>query len=65
MTVLTKRQSQLLTLAAAGKTDVQIAGDLGIAHQTARRHRKLMFQRIGARNIAHAVAIGFRQGWLA
>lgn len=59
---LSPRETQVLQCAARGMCIKQTAETLGIDHFTVRDHRKSLFKRIQARNIAHAVAIGMSQG---
>ena len=56
---LTRRQLQVLVLVAQGGTSRTIAEELGIARDTVRTHAESMKHRLGARTLAHAVAIGF------
>lgn len=57
---LTRRQRQILQLCADGKSTIQIAKRLGLSAETVRVHSKGILARLGARDRAHAVAIGFR-----
>ena len=61
---LTRRQLQVLVLVAQGGTSRMIAEELGIARDTVRTHAEAMKHRLGARTLAHAVAIGFEYGIL-
>jgi len=54
---LTPRQRQVLELAATGATDDEIALQLEIEFPTVRKHLQLAYNRLGAKNKAHAVAM--------
>lgn len=62
---LTPRESQVLNLVAAGKDTSQIAGELYLTDETVKTHRRRVLGKLGANNMQHAVAIGFRKGLLA
>jgi DNA-binding NarL/FixJ family response regulator len=59
---LTKRQRQILQLYADGERTARIAHQLGLSTETVRTHTKALLARLGARDRAHAVAIGLRNG---
>jgi DNA-binding NarL/FixJ family response regulator len=59
--LLTARQRQVLCLVACGLSNVEIGGRLYIAEDTVKTILRVMFKQLGARNRAHAVALGFRQ----
>ncbi|MET9122936.1 LuxR C-terminal-related transcriptional regulator [Streptomyces sp. NPDC004528] len=61
---LSERQMQAMTLIASGGTYASIARRLGITEHSARSHCAAAYDRIGAANAAHAVAICATQGWL-
>lgn len=61
---LSPREAQILELLAEGLTYQEIATRLGIAHETVKRTARDIRERLGARNTANAVAIGFRTGLL-
>ena len=61
---ITPRQLQVLAEASLGKTSRQIALELGIGHDTAKRHLQHACAALEARNTAHAVAKAFEQGLL-
>jgi DNA-binding CsgD family transcriptional regulator len=61
---LSPRETQILELLAEGLTYQEIATRIGISHETVKRTNRGMRERLGARNAAHAVAIGFRIGLL-
>ena len=53
---LTGRQRQVLGLVAAGRTNAELAAELGISVGTVRKHLERIYRSIGARNRAEAVA---------
>jgi two-component system, NarL family, nitrate/nitrite response regulator NarL len=59
---LTERELQVLTGMAAGKSNAQIGRDLYLSEDTIKTHARRLFNKIGARDRAHAVALGMRQG---
>jgi DNA-binding NarL/FixJ family response regulator len=61
---LTRRQRQILQLYADGQPTSRIAHQLGLSTETVRTHTKALLARLGARDRAHAVAIGLRSGMI-
>ena len=59
---LTRRQRQILQLYADGQRTARIAHQLGLSTETIRTHTKALLARLGARDRAHAVAMGLRSG---
>ena|SRR5436190_17118453 len=57
---LTRRQRQILQLYADGQATGAVANHLGLSAETVRTHTKALLARLGARDRAHAVAIGLR-----
>jgi DNA-binding NarL/FixJ family response regulator len=57
---LTSRQQEIVGLAAGGASSKEIARRLGISPTTVRNHFCLIFERLGARNRAQAVALAAR-----
>lgn len=57
-------QRTILHCLANGDTRDEIAAALGIGPETVKTRQAQLYRRLGARNVAHAVAIGFRQGIL-
>jgi DNA-binding NarL/FixJ family response regulator len=57
---LTRRQRQILQMIADGHSTSQAAKRLGLSSETIRTHTKAALARLGARDRAHAVAIGLR-----
>jgi len=54
-----------LRLMADGLTVAEAAAQLHIGHETAKYHLKHVYEKLAARNAAHAVAIGFRSGLIS
>ena len=63
-TDLTAREMQVLRLMAKGLGGHQIAAELGVKFATVAKIRFAMYPKLGARNAAHAVAIGYQRGFL-
>jgi DNA-binding NarL/FixJ family response regulator len=63
--VPTERELEILQLVAVGETNVEIGQRLHITEETVKTHVQHLLRRLSARNRAHAVAIGWRQGFLA
>lgn len=59
---LSPREREVLALVAAGHENKQIARELGLAEATVKGYMTTMFQRLGVRSRAEAVAVGFRHG---
>jgi len=57
---LTRRQRQILQMIADGHSTSLVARRLGLSSETVRTHTKAALARLGARDRAHAVAIGLR-----
>jgi DNA-binding NarL/FixJ family response regulator len=57
---LTRRQRQILQMIADGHSTSATAKRLGLSAETIRTHSKAALARLGARDRAHAVAIGLR-----
>lgn len=64
MTVLTEREQEILEKAAEGYRYEDVAKELRLSETTVKRSACDLFQKLGADNIHHAVAIGFRHGIL-
>lgn len=62
---ITAAQLHVLQLMAAGQTNQAIARRLGITEASVRSRTVALYGKLGARDRAHAVAIGFRQGLLS
>ena len=61
---LSARSLQVLELVADGASNADIARRLFVAPDTVKKHVRKLCRAMGARNRAHAVAIGFRSGLL-
>ena len=61
---LSPRQQEVLELTAEGCDRADLAERLYISKHTAIYHQKLIRQKLCARSMAHAVAVGFRTGVL-
>lgn len=61
---LTRRELDVLRLAAAGLTDQQAADRLGVSVNTVKVHAKRLLRRLGAANRTQAVALGYERGHL-
>lgn len=61
---LSQREHVTLECLASGHSDTQIADALSISESTVRFHLGNVFDKLGARNRCHAVAIGFQSGLL-
>jgi DNA-binding NarL/FixJ family response regulator len=59
---LTARELQVLRLVAAGSTNKEIAGALGVAVSTLERHPSSLYTKIDARGRADAIAYALRHG---
>lgn len=62
---LTKRQIEILHLMARGRTNKEIAGELGIALSTVKNHIHQLLTRFGVESREEAVRSGFRSGILS
>ena len=59
---LTPRQLQLRRALASGRTNKELAHDLGISQATVKSYLKELYERLGVSSRAGAVAYGLRQG---
>jgi DNA-binding NarL/FixJ family response regulator len=59
---LTRRESEVLTLVAAGKTNRAIATELFISEKTVARHVSNIFTKLGLSSRAEAIAYAYRHG---
>jgi DNA-binding CsgD family transcriptional regulator len=60
--VLTSREREVLAMVAMGRSSGLIAAALGIATSTVNSHVRHCLDKLGARNRAHAIALGLRDG---
>jgi DNA-binding NarL/FixJ family response regulator len=61
---LTDRQREILELLASGRTAAKISEHLDISPKTVEGHKQRLFEKLGAANQAHAVALAMRSGLL-
>lgn len=61
---LSPRELQILELNADGYLNKQIADILGISTNTIKGLTRLLTVKLGVKNTKHAIAEGFRQGYL-
>ncbi|HZB02806.1 MAG TPA: LuxR C-terminal-related transcriptional regulator [Actinomycetota bacterium] len=61
-TTLTPRMREVLALMAEGKTNREIAYDLGLSPFTVKNYIERIFERLGAMDRVQAVSKGLRQG---
>lgn len=61
---ITRREYQSLVGTALGMTRPEIAETMGVGHETVRVFMRRMFDKLGARSGAHAVAIAYQEGIL-
>lgn len=60
--LLTLRESEVLSLLAAGHTSHEVADRLFVSENTIEYHRKQILRRLGARNNVQAIAIAMQKG---
>jgi DNA-binding NarL/FixJ family response regulator len=61
---LTEREKEVLGLLAAGKTNKDIAGALGIAENTVKNHLKNILEKLHLENRVQAATFALREGLL-
>lgn len=61
---LTDREMQVLTLISHGQSNSAIGGHLHLSEDTVKTHCRRIFRKLGARDRAHAVAVGYERGLL-
>lgn len=59
---LSEREAAVLSLAAWGNSNKQIATRLGISEETVKGHMKIVFSKLGATDRTHAVTIAAKRG---
>lgn len=62
---LSQREFEVLREMGNGKANSQIARELFISSETVKSHARSLFKKLNARDRAHAVATGFREGLLS
>ncbi|HXD21930.1 MAG TPA: LuxR C-terminal-related transcriptional regulator, partial [Gemmatimonadaceae bacterium] len=63
--VLTPREQQVLVQVAAGRTNREIAAELGISSRTVEAHRESVMVKLGVRTVAGLTRLAIAQGLLA
>ena len=61
----TERELQILRGMTQGHSNREIGRDLFVSEDTVKAHARRLFHRLGARDRAHAVALGLRSGLVA
>lgn len=59
---LTEREIGVLSLAASGNANKQIAAKLAVSEETVKGHMKMIFAKLGASDRTHAVTIAAKRG---
>jgi len=62
---LTPREREVMQLVASGSTNDQIARTLALSVSTVKALLAGLFERLDAKDRASALAVCFRQGWIA
>lgn len=62
---LTRRQREVLQLAAEGKTSTEIGATLKISHRTVENHRAMLMERLGLKNQTDLVLYAVRRGLIS
>lgn len=62
---LTERELQVLRGMSQGQSNAEIGKELFLSEDTVKTHARRLFRKLGARDRAQAVAIGFRRGLVA
>ncbi len=60
--LLTTREREVLGMVAMGRGSLAIADDLGVSASTVETHVRHCLEKLGARNRAHAIALGLQSG---
>ena len=61
---ITGREREVLWLLASGEDYAGVACTLGLSYQTIKNHIATIYRKLGARTVAHAVALGVLAGVL-
>lgn len=62
---LTERELQVLRGMSQGQSNAEIGRELFLSEDTVKTHARRLFRKLGARDRAQAVAVGFRRGLVA
>jgi DNA-binding NarL/FixJ family response regulator len=62
---LTEREMQVLRGMSQGQSNGEIGHELFLSEDTVKTHARRLFRKLGARDRAQAVAVGFRRGLVA
>ena len=62
---LTEREQQVLSGMSRGRSNAEIGKELYLSEDTVKTHARRLFRKLGARDRAQAVALGFRRGFVA
>jgi DNA-binding CsgD family transcriptional regulator len=62
---LRPRELECLIGMSRGRTNGEIGRELFISEDTVKTHNRHLFRKLGARDRAHAVAIGYQRGLLS
>jgi PAS domain S-box-containing protein len=60
---LSARELEVVRMIALGLSGPEIAGELGVSHNTVRTHARNAMGKTGARSRAHLVAVALAEGW--
>jgi len=61
---LTEREMQVLRGMSQGQSNGEIGRELFLSEDTVKTHARRLFRKLGARDRAQAVALGFRRGFV-
>ncbi len=61
---VTKRELETLKHIVQGKTDIQIAGEMGITVHTVNAHRKSLLKKLRVNNVASLVRVAILDGYV-
>ncbi|MFO7586995.1 MAG: LuxR C-terminal-related transcriptional regulator, partial [Gemmatimonadota bacterium] len=61
---LTGRELEVLRLVAAGRSNKQIASELGISRRTVESHRESLMRKLGIRTVAGLTRFALEEGLL-
>ena len=65
MKKLTRREMDIISLCAAGKTAKQIAEELGITQHTVENHKDSIFSKLGVKSTSELILYAFRVGLIS